>query len=76
MKSPKRCIKCILPEHLPGITFDEKGVCNFCNDYEQNREKMDFIQKKSELDALVEQARKISDAYDVLIPLSGGKDSI
>ncbi|KPA16886.1 N-acetyl sugar amidotransferase [Candidatus Magnetomorum sp. HK-1] len=75
MKSPQRCVKCILPEHLPGIEFDEKGVCIFCNDYEQNWAKIDLVQKKIELDALVAQARKMTDAYDVLIPLSGGKDS-
>jgi len=76
MKSPQRCLKCILPEHLPGITFDKNGVCNFCNDYEQNWAKMDFDQKKSELDSMAELASKISDSYDVLVPLSGGKDSI
>ena len=29
----KRCKKCILPETMPYITFDEYGVCNYCNNY-------------------------------------------
>ena len=29
----KRCTKCILPETMPFIEFDEKGVCNYCNNY-------------------------------------------
>ncbi len=29
----KRCTKCLLPETFPFIEFDEKGVCNVCNNY-------------------------------------------
>lgn len=28
----RRCTKCILPETHPFITFDEKGVCNYCKE--------------------------------------------
>jgi len=24
------CTRCILPETLPGIHFDEEGVCQYC----------------------------------------------
>ena len=27
----KRCTKCILPETMPFIRFDDEGVCNYCN---------------------------------------------
>ena len=30
-----RCTKCILPSTFPFINFDEKGVCNICNNYEE-----------------------------------------
>ena len=29
----KRCTKCVLPETMPYINFDSKGVCNYCNNY-------------------------------------------
>ncbi len=29
----KRCSKCILPETMPYIIFDSKGVCNYCLNY-------------------------------------------
>ena len=29
----KRCTKCVLPETMPYINFDIKGVCNYCNNY-------------------------------------------
>ena len=29
----KRCTNCILPETVPFINFDKKGVCNYCLNY-------------------------------------------
>ena len=29
----KRCSKCVLPETMPFIKFDEHGICNYCNNY-------------------------------------------
>ncbi len=29
----KRCTKCIFPETMPYIQFDESGVCNYCRNY-------------------------------------------
>ena len=65
-----RCIRCILPETYPGISFDNKGVCNFCNNYK------DFIPKGE--GALINYFRKAKTKkrfYDALVPISGGKDS-
>lgn len=31
----KRCTKCILPETMPYIKFDEHGVCNYCHNYKK-----------------------------------------
>ena len=33
----KRCSKCILLETYPFITFDKNGVCNFCQEYDQQK---------------------------------------
>ena len=31
----QRCVKCILPETYPGITFNEEGICNHCVDLKE-----------------------------------------
>lgn len=31
-----RCKKCILPETVPFIEFDSKGICNYCINYEKH----------------------------------------
>ena len=30
----RRCTRCILPETMPFIAFDEEGVCNYCRNYQ------------------------------------------
>ncbi|WP_294360286.1 7-cyano-7-deazaguanine synthase [uncultured Clostridium sp.] len=72
----KICTKCILPETYPGISFDENGVCNFCNEHEkkENQIKSRF-QNKDQLKDALEKYKNINKKYDVLVPLSGGVDS-
>jgi glucosamine 6-phosphate synthetase-like amidotransferase/phosphosugar isomerase protein len=36
-KKKDRCTKCILPNTFPFIRFDEKGVCNYCNNYKKKK---------------------------------------
>ncbi len=72
IKELKRCTKCILPETFPYIDFDEKGVCNYCNNYVPKNQVKPF----SVLDKLVAPYRSGSNSKaDVLIPFSGGRDS-
>ncbi|MFQ2132944.1 hypothetical protein ACK34S_10595 [Aeromonas hydrophila] len=66
----RRCTKCILPETMPYIKFDEKGVCNYCNNYKpRNNPK-----PKEELFDLVEPYRRAG-KLDCIVPFSGGRDS-
>ncbi|NUN06097.1 MAG: glucosamine 6-phosphate synthetase [Bdellovibrio sp.] len=66
----KRCSKCVLPETMPFIYFDQQGICNYCKNYKvRNREK-----PKSELFNLVEPYRR-SVGNDCIVPFSGGRDS-
>jgi glucosamine--fructose-6-phosphate aminotransferase (isomerizing) len=67
----KRCTKCILPETMPFIKFDEKGVCNYCHSY-QPRNKP---RPKEELFQLVEPYRRAGEELDCIVPFSGGRDS-
>jgi len=66
----KRCTKCILPETMPYIHFDENGVCNYCRSYKlRNNPK-----PKEELFKLVDPYRRNS-GLECIVPFSGGRDS-
>jgi len=66
----KRCTKCILPETMPYIKFDNEGICNYCHNYKlRNKPK-----PKEELFKLVESYRR-DYGEDCIVPFSGGRDS-
>lgn len=67
----KRCTKCLLPETFPFIEFDDKGVCNICNNYV----KKNHLKPLEELKELVEPYRRTDGQPDCLVPFSGGRDS-
>jgi N-acetyl sugar amidotransferase len=68
------CQKCVMPDTKPGVTLDEKGLCNACRT-QINKRKIDWEQRQKWLAELCEEI-KISNngAYDCLVPVSGGKD--
>ena len=67
----KRCTRCILPETMPFISFDDTGVCNYCNNYKtRNKPK-----PKEDLFKLVEPYRRPGKELDCIVPFSGGRDS-
>lgn len=57
-----------MPETFPKITFNDKGVCNFCLDHKAVR-----ILGETKLREIL-QADK-GGTYDCAVPISGGKDS-
>ncbi len=69
------CTRCVLDSNFPGITFNEKGVCNFCdkdaliNQYGKQRH-----QWEDKFQQLLKDHRG-QGLYDGLVALSGGKDS-
>jgi len=65
-----RCKKCVLPNTHPFILFDEKGVCNFCN----NEKKLKLKNKKIFLKKLLNIRKRFGD-NKILLALSGGRDS-
>ena len=70
----KYCNKCVMPDTKPELTFDNKGICNACKAHERKHSNIDWIQREKEFLQIVEDNRK-SDGYDILVPVSGGKDS-
>jgi len=65
-----RCSRCILPETVPHITFDENGVCQLCRDYKKSTSKGEQ-ELRRDIGSYVKKGRK----YDCIVPVSGGRDS-
>lgn len=70
IRNLKRCTKCILPETMPFIEFDEDGVCNFCRNYN----KIELKGEKS-LEQELEKYRRKDGKPDCIMAFSGGRDS-
>lgn len=71
------CKRCLLSTEVPGVTVSEKGICSVCENYD--KQWGDWEQRKNEqlikLEKMIDQAKAKKRIYDVLVPLSGGKDS-
>lgn len=76
----KLCRKCVLPDTYPNITFNSEGICSYCQNHIHVKTLGEYYdKKKAELDQIIQlakQERKKNNApYDLVVPLSGGKDS-
>lgn len=74
MVEVRRCTRCILPDIYPSITFNEYGVCNFCCEAAEEKDTPSG-KSKADLDRVIEKYKGRCDKYDVIVGLSGGKDS-
>ncbi|MDD3313498.1 hypothetical protein [Pseudodesulfovibrio sp.] len=75
----RQCTRCINDDHLiPGLEFDENGLCAFCQCYERAQEAgvsagpQNFITEAELLDAARRNTRS---RFDVMVLCTGGKDS-
>ena len=66
----RRCKRCIMPETVGGVNFNEEGICNFCRSY---REPELFV--RDEFDRIISEVKSKNNIYDCIVPLSGGRDS-
>lgn len=66
------CTKCIMPDTKPGYSSEE-GICNACQ-FAEYEKTVDWDERWRQLSSLVETTTKFS-GYNVVIPVSGGKDS-
>lgn len=86
----KFCKKCTMNNQRPSSTvefkqkqgekkrtvhFSEDGVCEACN-YAQKKRTIDWEQRHRELEELCDRFRRYDGRYDVVVPGSGGKDSV
>ncbi len=74
----RRCKQCLLPEAAPDADLDGQGTCGFCRSYGADRQQQNDAARllyEADLERTLRSSK--GDAqYDVLMCLSGGKDSI
>ena len=66
----RRCTRCLLPETMPFINFDDEGVCSYCRHHRKIE-----LKPRRELEEMVESLRRSGKQPDCLVGLSGGRDS-
>ncbi len=76
---PVRCTRCLYDETVPGITFDEQGVCNYCHTHDRLEQEYPTGEEgQKRLQALADKIRyegRRNKLYDVIVGVSGGCDS-
>ena len=73
MKNLFWCSKCLNMSTRPRIEFDADHVCNACQ-WSEEKKSFDWGGRQKELVALLDKYRRNDGRYDVLVPVSGGKD--
>ncbi len=66
----RRCTRCVLPETMPFIEFDEEGVCNYCRTYEK-----EHYHGEEALQNWADHVRGDGKKADSIVSFSGGRDS-
>jgi N-acetyl sugar amidotransferase len=84
------CKKCTMSNQRPSSTvefknvkgekkrpleFDEYGVCDACN-FAEKKKKINWEDREKQLVELCDRHRRNDGRYDVVVPGSGGKDSV
>jgi N-acetyl sugar amidotransferase len=78
-EQPKKviyCTRCVVSNQRPRVTFDARGVCNACQYAERKDTEIDWKKRESELVVLLNKHRSSDGSFDIIVPGSGGKDSV
>lgn len=73
------CTRCIQDETVPGISFDENGVCNYCHLHDELCEIFPNDERGGKkLNKIIENIRlqAKNKEFDCVVGISGGRDSI
>lgn len=75
----QRCLRCVNDTRVPGLTFDQNGVCQYCHIHDQMVRDYpnDTIKGKAQLESRIQKikSRAKGKKYDCIVGLSGGRDS-
>lgn len=66
----RRCTRCVLPETMPFIEFDDEGVCNYCRTYEE-----EHYHGEEAIRSWADRVRGDGTKADSIVSFSGGRDS-
>lgn len=66
----RRCTNCVLPETMPFIRFDDKGVCNYCRNHVERK-----MRGRDALEQELAKYRRGNGEPDCIVSFSGGRDS-
>jgi len=72
------CVRCVQDTKIPGIQFNEKGICNFCDLHDLMEQEYPNDERGSKsIQSLLSKIKKSSKGkkYDCVLGLSGGRDS-
>jgi len=76
----RRCRNCLIPDAVPGVVLSKDGICNHCtSDAPAPDPAADEVARKAredDLERALADARRHGGAYDCIVALSGGKDSL
>ena len=67
------CTRCTISSMRPRLTFDAEGVCSACR-FAEAKAATDWAARERELIALCDAHRSHDGSFDVVVPVSGGKD--
>ena len=67
----RRCSRCILPDTMPFINFDSKGVCNYCRAHKP----IHPMGRKALEEKISSFVKAKGDGQNVIVAFSGGRDS-
>lgn len=67
------CTRCTISNMRPRITFDADGVCSACR-FAEKKASTDWTRRENELKRLCDFHRSPDGSFDVVVPVSGGKD--
>lgn len=76
-KELKYCVRCCMPDSEEGASFDEMMMCPSCQSSEHKMH-IDWTLREKQFRKILEDARAKAlerKTYDILVPISGGKDS-
>jgi len=71
-----KCSRCLNDKTVRNISFNEKGVCNYCVEYDKISSRLNDYKRLEKL--FLNRVNKIKGKYkyDVALGISGGKDSM
>mgnify|MGYP001382230440 CR=1 FL=1 len=55
----KYCKICLLPDTRPNLVINSKGICNACNQYKNNKQKINWKKREQNFKQIVYQSKNM-----------------